>query len=344
MKKSFWRTVLAVVVGLLSIANAFGDVGDTGDVADECESIHLNLRSLCQVTTAQFDSPSGEYVHLGGDVYVVIVSGLAHVVNGIYVANIESKRVNQFAGYAESELIGVTKGTDGSVWIRVRRSDMTHSKTYEGETLLERRVNPITRVPFLIGHSIWAEQGDEDVESFCSKSKNRKKTEGVGLGKTVYLSEKNIERLQLKSVSMDRGQVKRILDAYKKALRIDKNMKFEAYALLEKAGIQRILDVKPANMTIGQYVNILNDYAFWAYQYGEGRNDLAIEILYKVIRLSPDRAAAYLNMADALENLASFGATEYASTPLDDKSIDILKKSAEIYRGKYNGMIQKHGK
>jgi len=116
-------------------------------------------------------------------------------------------------------------------------------------------------------------------------------------------------------------------------------MKFEAFGLLEEAGIQWIWDAKPTHMTMNQYIQILNDYAFWAYQYGEGRNELSIEILYKVIQLSPDRAAAYLNMADALEY-----STKYASTPLDGKSIDILKKSAEVYREKYNSMVQKHGK
>jgi tetratricopeptide (TPR) repeat protein len=336
MKNLFSQTILIILAYLLFITNAFGNVGDIGDVIDECKSSNLRLKGLCEVTSKEFGSPSGEYVHLGDDVYAVIVSGFAHIQNGIYVANVKSKRIAQFGGYAETEILEVTEAANGSIWIRVKQFDMTHGNMYEGETLLERRVNPITRTPFLIEHSIWGKNSlSEERASYCSKKKNRKKSECAGLGKTVYLSENDIRHLLKKSDSLSRDQVDKIIDAHGKALRIDKNMQFEAFGLLEQAGIRWIWDVKPKHMTMSQYVQIMNDYAFWAYQYGEGRNELAIEILYKVIQLSPDRAAAYLNMADALEY-----SIKYASTPLDNKSMDMLKKSAKIYREKYNRIVQ----
>jgi tetratricopeptide (TPR) repeat protein len=144
-----------------------------------------------------------------------------------------------------------------------------------------------------------------------------------------------------RSASADRSQSERILAAHKEALRVYKIKRFEGknpFQFLEEGGIWRILDAKPMTMSMGEYVNVLNDYAYLAYQYGEGRTDLAIEILDKVIKLSPRRAPAYLNMAEALEYLAKFGATEYATIPLDDTTITALRARAATYRDKHRSI------
>lgn len=182
----------------------------------------------------------------------------------------------------------------------------------------------------------------EEMQSFCSQPENSQASDCNGLGETIRLNQEEIERIRNKSSPVD---VRRILAAHKDALRVHKSEKFESsnpYTLLEEAGIWHIIDMKPPTMSIDQYVNVLNDYAFLAYQYGGGRNDLAIEILDKVIKLSPLRAPAYLNMAEALEHLAEYGAPQYATVPLDGVTIDALRAAATIYRGKHLTLSNKN--
>lgn len=51
-------------------------------------------------------------------------------------------------------------------------------------------------------------------------------------------------------------------------------------------------------MAWNEYVEIVNDYGFFLEQSGESRQ--AVEVLAQVIKMSPQREAAHLNLADAL--------------------------------------------
>ena len=312
-------------------------------MSDACGSADARLDKLCQFVNEKFEGPQDSYVYLGGEFYIVSVSNTGRVARGIYVANVKSGQLNLFGGYGSPEIANVVRQENESLWIGVKQSSMSRGQFWETESLLERRLNPITKTPFLIRHIVRGVTGlSEEMQSFCSQPRNIRSAECSGLGETVYLNQVDIDHLRGKSGSVDRITTQRIFAAHQEALRVHKRNKFEGknpFRFLEDAGVWRILDVKPETMSTSQYVQVLNDYAFFAYQYGEGRNDLAVEILDKVIKLSPGRAAAYLNMAEALEHLVKFGATEYSTMPLDEETINALRASAAMYRDKYRGMV-----
>ena len=330
------------VVGLFAAAHATAAVGDQGTMDDACASPDTRLSKLCRAVDEKFKSPQDSYVHLGGDFFIVFVSNTGRVAQGIYVANVKTGQLNLFGGYGSPELGSVEGGKSGSIWIEVKQGSMSHGQSWETWSLLERRLNPVTKTPYLVRHVTRAKADlSEEMQSFCSRPGNDRSSKCSGLGETVYLNQEEIEHLKNGTVSTDRRQSERILAAHKEALRVYKNKIYEGknpYQFLEDANVWLVLDTKPKTMSIGEYVNVLNDYAFLAYQYGEGRTDLAIEILDKVIRLSPGRTPAYLNMAEALEYLAKFGTTEYATIPLDDTTIAEVRTRAATYRDKYRSM------
>ena len=72
------------------------------------------------------------------------------------------------------------------------------------------------------------------------------------------------------------------------------------------------------------YVRILNDFGFFLEQ--AGRVDEAIDILSAVIKLSPDRVVAYLNMGDALWKKGDKKRAEYYYTVYIRKMKDMNKE------------------
>jgi hypothetical protein len=101
---------------------------------------------------------------------------------------------------------------------------------------------------------------------------------------------------------------KRLLDAHKRAIELfskaknlggleNENDRGQPRQTLEDAGVKAILDHKPQDMRLSDYVAILNDYAFFVTPWGH-RN--ALEILDHVIQLDPRRGVAYLNRAEVL--------------------------------------------
>jgi hypothetical protein len=76
---------------------------------------------------------------------------------------------------------------------------------------------------------------------------------------------------------------------------------------LEKFGIKNILKEKPANLTTQQYANILNDYAFFlTYPLSFEGLRLSIGLLERVVKLTPERTVAHLNLADAYRSSIRF--------------------------------------
>jgi hypothetical protein len=331
------------VTGLALPLHAVGAVGDKGTMEQACRSGDARLQKLCQIVNAKFGGPQDSYVHLGGEFYLVSVTNTGRVAQGIYVGNVRSGQLNLYGGYGSPELGEVLRQDNGALWIGVTRRSMSRGHFGEGQSLLELRINPITKMPFLITHDVFTETGlSEEMQAFCSRPGNRKNPECTGLGKTTRLSQGDINRLRSRA-AVDPTITQRIVAAHNQAIRAYKRKKFEGknpFEFLENAGIWRIVDTKPSTMSTSQYVQVLNDYAFFAYGYGEGRNDLAIEVLDKVIKLDPRRSVAYLNMAEALENLAKYGGTEYSTMPLDEQTIAELKISSATYRDKYQSMLR----
>lgn len=322
--------------------HSIGATGDMGSMDIACSSPDIGLHKLCQIVNEKFEAPQDSYVHLGGDFYIVSVTNTGRVAQGLYVANVKSGGLNHFGGSGLTQLGKVLLQENGSLWIRIAQSSMTHGEYWEAESLLELRNNPVTKTPFLISHDVRTKNSlSEEMQSFCSERKNNQSAKCRGLGETVHLDSADMARMQPGYGARNEVYVQKILAAHQKALRVYRRNKFEGknpFQYLEEASIWGLLDAKPTSMSNDQYVNILNDYAFFAYQYGEGRNDLAIEILDKVIRISPERSVAYLNMAEALEHLAKFGSTQYSTMPLDEQTIESATAAAKSYREKYQSM------
>lgn len=70
------------------------------------------------------------------------------------------------------------------------------------------------------------------------------------------------------------------------------------------------------HMRIGEFTRIANDYGFFLEQYGNFEK--AVDVLYGVLKLDPERMVAYLNIADALWGLGESGnAAEFYRTYAD---------------------------
>jgi hypothetical protein len=141
-------------------------------------------------------------------------------------------------------------------------------------------------------------------------------------------------RLQESGLLKDPAFAQGLINAHRKALAAYKaKPDTPRFDLLEQAGIWNIFDARPKGMTEPQYVQVLNDYAFFIHQYGDCRNLLAVELLDKVIRLAPTRRVAYLNMAQATEQ-----AYQYPCVPMDSATVDLLKAKSVEYKRRYDEM------
>lgn len=304
------------------------------------------LSRICEIVGRRFDSPPGSYVSIGGDYYLVPVTAAATILQGLYVANLSTGQFNQFGGYGFPEIIGVDSEAEGSLWISAVQRGMFHGLGSETERLLERRYNPITKTPYLLPHITRVQSFlSEEMAEFCSSPVNQRAHPCTDVG-IMYPSEDEIKSKNT-PWAIGRGQMQRIIVAHQKALAAHKSGHFQGklpFQILEEAGIWRLIDIQPKGMPLSRYVQVLNDYAFFAYQYGEGRNHLAIELLNRLLMLNPQRTVTYLNLAEALEHLAKFGASEYADIPLDKKTIEQARTTAMKYREKYLSLSSQNRK
>lgn len=95
--------------------------------------------------------------------------------------------------------------------------------------------------------------------------------------------------------------------------------------------ISIILKEKPKLYTDSQYVLLLNNYAYYLSE--TDRYEEAIPILEKVIKLSPNRAVAYLNLGDCYDKLYQKSKNKKDnenSIKNYKKYISLLKKDAKI--------------
>ena len=151
-----------------------------------------------------------------------------------------------------------------------------------------------------------------------------------------------------------------IREAHREAISIFTETKdvSKALAVLEQAGVDKIVKTKPRGLAERVYASILNDYGFFLSETGDRWSE-AIPILEKVLRLDPDRTVAHLNLADtyrkALQkteeeakhmHLRSRMVAEYVQyarlrlqhtipTALPTRVVDILEEGQE---GKYDDL------
>lgn len=95
---------------------------------------------------------------------------------------------------------------------------------------------------------------------------------------------------------------------------------------LESSGIKYILKKQPVYFTRGQYVSILNNYAYFLSE--TDRYKEAVPVLKKVIELDKNRAVAYLNLGDCFSKEYQ----KYNKQSDKDKVIENYKKYASLLK------------
>ncbi|WP_164522222.1 ankyrin repeat domain-containing protein [Halocella sp. SP3-1] len=143
------------------------------------------------------------------------------------------------------------------------------------------------------------------------------KTMSMGLQEGAYwpVWGQNVRATFSTDASITPKEAKSIADVHNLVLKKYKQDKDPSTAKyrLEIAGIKDILESQPTGLAKNEWINILNDYAFFiieSYDLSDDeylrisdkmteKLDLAIEILEKVVEESPDRAVSYLNLGDA---------------------------------------------
>jgi hypothetical protein len=317
-------------------------------IGDRCTPSNNNFKQVDQIVLKHFNNKDqgGEYYFLGKDYYLVLALNTGRIVEGIYVVNTKTESILKYGGYGYPTLNGIIKGKDGSVHFRISFHSMHQGNAWTSEYFIHLRYNQIIHCPYLIKQNISSMiYASEELESFCANPKNKKDpacSDKKEWGKTKFhLTDADIDHIVNSKNTLSPNKSEKLWKAYQKALQIYKKNKKETYKavkLLEDAGVLSIIDSKPQSMPQQQYISILNDYAFFIYGYGEGLNMLAIDILDKVIKMSPNRKSAYLNMSQALEDFAQYGATKYSSMPLDKETIAESKTLASKYLEKYKSM------
>lgn len=140
------------------------------------------------------------------------------------------------------------------------------------------------------------------------------------------LTEEEIKSVKASYIAKRAERNKKLLFAHKEALKQFKAGKspIESAHLLEKNGIESIIEAKPEDMTVDVYANILNDYAFFLQEAGKDKFKV-INILQQVIKVSPERAVAYLNIGDAYYEINQEVAKAYYR-----KYVDIMNKNKKL--------------
>ncbi len=146
------------------------------------------------------------------------------------------------------------------------------------------------------------------------------------LDKIKELTEDEIKSVKASYTAAKAERSKKLLLAHKEALKQFKAGKspMESAYLLEKNGIENIIEAKPEDMTVDVYANILNDYAFFLHEAGKDKFKV-INILQQVIKISPERAVAYLNIGDAYYEINQEVAKVYYR-----RYVDIMYKNKKL--------------
>lgn len=127
-------------------------------------------------------------------------------------------------------------------------------------------------------------------------------------------------------------------EAHQQALEVYKTTKDPAKAVkaLEDAGIKTALDKKPADLTDAIYVSLLNDYGFFLADAADtsASRGLAIDVLEKVIQISPDRAVAYLNLGDVYVKEIDANQDSDARREMRELALEQYQKYADLLAAK----------
>jgi tetratricopeptide (TPR) repeat protein len=252
-----------------------------------------------------------------------------------------TKEITQFGGYGSPSLVSVTAIPDEPLRVIVSFSTMSRGNNAEGTVLYQIRHDPVVDRLYVVSWLVGSmENASEELQGYCARSENNDRpvcsNKDYWGKRTIYLKRGELDKLFRRGQSLDAYQTAVLIAAHESALDAYKRNDYKnklPFQQLESAGVRAIIDQKPESMSLHRYVNILNDYAFFAYKYGEGRTELAIEILYRVIKLIPDRKAAYLNMYEALQYSAS-----YPSIPRSSEVAGKLYRKADFYIKKYESM------
>ncbi len=107
-----------------------------------------------------------------------------------------------------------------------------------------------------------------------------------------------------------------------------------AVRILEEKGVRELMTSKPKGMPGDQYIALINDYGYFLSR-TDDRYQEAIDIIGNVLRLDPDREAAYLNLGDVHLRIS-----KEARKPEDATDADAAyRKYFEIVRRKGKNIL-----
>jgi hypothetical protein len=293
---------------------ALASLCEMGTLKEACASTNPERSALCKQVRQSADDDDFTFVHLGGSYF--LYAGV-----GFYLINTETGVKASVSFRVDPTLAGAKKGSNDRCLIADYRSLLTHGKFSDKGTVLMVRTNPITGTPYLLDLGLGGLPLQEARALMCSAPKYQRSIRLCSNPRSFDTAWNASAQPYTSAAAMLKADKTALSPAGKQ------NSPHMPY---EKAGILSILDEKPQDLRPGQYVLMLNNYALFATK--TDRVELAVEILDKVLRLSPERVPATLNMADAIDALVG---RRDETMPLGEASLAKLRSASAAYRQQY---------
>lgn len=311
------------------------------------------INKLQSFVLKQFKEPQNGYIQLSDTEFIIFASNTV----GFYLADLSTNTISEDPFMrGDIEIESVLKDKSGDGYLLLSHSYPMHGGSGGGSySLLSARMSgrgkAITDLIDLGSYEFY----DDDIGNVCKEKKNAGRVINNDVNASVTDINKDgypdititLERINCKTKKTTISQttyfasshgfksivsrnpndiVTRLLKAQKQALEIFSRTKDRATAgrALEKAGVGQFLYDKPDGMSTAAYAALLNDFAFFWGPYWKERQ--AVDILDRVILMSPNRAVAYLNRAEPLYQMLSL-----SELKTQDEKINTAKEIMRDY-------------
>ncbi len=296
------------------------------------------IHSLEELVLKKFNGPQDGYIQLSETEFIIFVANTGRVGLGLYLVDLSTNTISEYPfahGYVEIK--SALKDKPGNDYLLLSHSYPLHGGSGGGAySLLSARMSRRGKavIDLLeLGDFVFFE---DDIANVCKEKEYRKRilndevtakvvdknkdgypdivitikqmhcaTMKTTMFTTTYFADSHSFRSIVGKGPHD--VVEKLLDAQKRALEIFSKTKDKGTVgeILQKAGVQQFLYEKPEAMSLEAYASLLNDYAFFTGPYFKARQ--AVDILDRVITISPHRAVAFLNRAELLYQMLSLG-------------------------------------
>lgn len=286
----------------------------------------IEIQKLQKLVLKNFDGEQDGFIKLTDSNFIVFASNTGSLAQGMYLADLTNNSMEQFLHGSISIQATLKDKSGGDTLLLHHAHPMRGGVWGESDSLLSARKsvrNKILLNDIKIGSASYSEDESDDI-NICSSNpkaiipKEYKVTVGDlnkdGLPDVTVKSEKfgcaskKSMNFEVTYLAGNAGFYKAgvidtpsLLKAQKSAVglfRKNKDNMSAAAQVLQEAGIELVIYEKPSDMSVDAYAGLLNDYAFFIGPYRKSTQ--ALEILDKVIQMSPGRAVAYLNRSEQM--------------------------------------------